>query len=212
MGDSHSLIAVILVIGAGFLPTIAAIANAQMMGPMASIFCNAVRAGVATGPQASLCGLLGGQNQVGQPPIAPNTAGGSAFPCNFGLTFNSQTGQCVPIGTTTSATNGVCGINSILQNGVCLPITATPIQTQPTPPTANAGPDQRVAENSTVILNGAGSAPTTPGATITGYSWTQTAGPAVSLIGANTVTPTFVAPTITSQTVNTIWKLKLFIL
>jgi hypothetical protein len=33
MGNSHSLIAAILVTGAGFLPTIAAIANAQMMGP-----------------------------------------------------------------------------------------------------------------------------------------------------------------------------------
>jgi K319-like protein len=41
---------------------------------------------------------------------------------------------------------------------------------------------------------------TTPGATITSYSWTQTAGPAVSLTGANTVTPTFVAPTVTAQT------------
>jgi K319-like protein len=196
MGNSHSFITAIVVIGAGLVPTtVAAIANAQMMGPMAS-FCNAVRAGVATGPQAGICGLLG-QNQLAQPPIAPNTAGGTAFPCSFGLTFNSQIGQCVPTGTATSTTNGVCGVNSILQNGVCIPIATTTTQT---PPTANAGPDQTVAENSTVILNGAGSAATTLGATITGYSWTQTAGPAVSLTGANTVTPTFLAPTVTAQT------------
>jgi hypothetical protein len=197
MGNSHSLIAAILIISVGFIPTIAVIANAQIMGPMTSMFCNAVRAGVATGPQAGICGLFT-QNQLAQPQIAPNAVGGTTFPCGSGLTFDSQTGQCVPTGTTTSTTNSVCGVNSILQNGVCVPITTT--QTQPTPPTANAGPDQTVAENSTVILNGARSAATTPGATITGYSWTQTAGPAVSLTGANTVTPTFIAPTLTAKT------------
>jgi K319-like protein len=82
-------------------------------------------------------------------------------------------------------------------DGVCVPIS----QTQPTPPTANAGPDQTVTNGSTVMLNGAGSTATTPGATVTGYSWTQTAGPAVSLSGANTVTSTFIAPTVTTQSV-----------
>jgi len=212
MGNSHSLIVAVLVISAGFIPTIAAIADAQLMGPMTSMFCKAVRAGVATGPQASICGLLG-QNQLTQSPIAPNTAGGTGFPCSqqfgcgtttnglgtansictSGYTFDSASGLCVP----TSTTNGLCGVNSILQNGVCVPIS----QTQPTPPIANAGPDQTVTEGSTVILNGAGSIATTPAATITGYSWTQTTGPAVSLTGANTATPTFIAPTnVTAQT------------
>lgn len=50
MGNPHSLMATILIIGAGFLPTIAGIANAQMMGPTTSMFCNAVRTGIATGP------------------------------------------------------------------------------------------------------------------------------------------------------------------
>lgn len=213
MGNSHSLIAAILVIGAGFLPpTITTMANAQMMGPMASMFCNAVRAGVATGPQAGICGLFA-QNQLGQSTLANGaTAGGTGFPClpqfgcgtttitnglgtansicSLGFTFDSASGLCVP----TSTTNGVCGVNFILQNGVCVPIS----QTQPTPPTANAGPDQTVTNGSTVMLNGAGSTATTPGATVTVYSWTQTAGPAVSLSRANTVTPTFIAPTVTT--------------
>ena len=217
MDNAHSIIAAILIIGAGFLhPTVTTIANAQMMGPMASMFCNAVRAGVATGPQAVMCGLFA-QNQLGQSTLANGaTAGGTGFPClpqfgcgttatngigtansicASGFTFDPASGLCIP----TSTTNGVCGVNFILQNGVCVPIS----QTQPTRPTANAGPDQTVTNGSTVILNGAGSTATTPGATITGYSWTQTAGPAVSLSGANTVTPTFIAPTLTAQTVLT---------
>ncbi|HZC21472.1 MAG TPA: hypothetical protein VE223_07485 [Nitrososphaeraceae archaeon] len=219
MGNAHSLIAAILIIGAGFLPpTVTTIANAQMMGPMASMFCNAVRAGVATGPQAGICGLFA-QNQLGQSTLAngATAAGGTGFPClpqfgcgttattttnglgiansicASGFTFDPASGLCIP----TSTTNRVCGVNFILQNGVCVPIS----QTQPTPPIANAGPDQTVTNGSIVILNGAGSTATTPGATITGYSWTQTAGPAVSLNAANTVTPTFIAPTVTTQTV-----------
>src|SRR5918911_342042 len=216
MDNAHSIIAAILIIGAGFLPpTVTTIANAQMMGPMASMFCNAVRAGVATGPQAGICGLFA-QDQLGQSTLANGaTAGGTGFPClpefgcgttttnglgtansicASGFTFDPASGLCVPTSTTT---NGICGVNFILQNGVCVPIS----QRQPTPPTANAGPDQTVTNGSTVTLNGAGSTATTLGSTITGYSWTQTAGPAVSLSGANTVTPTFIAPAVTTKTV-----------
>ena len=56
-------------------------------------------------------------------------------------------------------------------------------------PVANAGPDQTVTGGSVVTLNGSGSSdndndPLT-------YAWTQDSGPAVTLIGANTVYPTF---------------------
>jgi hypothetical protein len=61
------------------------------------------------------------------------------------------------------------------------------------PPIANAGPSQVVRPGALVVLNGAGSFDPS-GGTIISYSWVQTAGPTVSLSGANTATPTFIAP------------------
>jgi hypothetical protein len=55
-------------------------------------------------------------------------------------------------------------------------------------PIANAGPDQTVNQTATVNLDGTGSEATTT------FQWTQTDGPAVALNGANTATPSFVAP------------------
>ena len=60
------------------------------------------------------------------------------------------------------------------------------------PPQADAGPDQSVAPLAYVLLDGAGS--DDPDGTIVGYAWTQTAGPAVVLNGADTATPSFDAP------------------
>jgi hypothetical protein len=61
-------------------------------------------------------------------------------------------------------------------------------------PIANAGPSQVVSRGSLVTLDGTGSSAQN-GATIVSYSWVQTSGITASLSGANTVTPTFVAPT-----------------
>ena len=61
-------------------------------------------------------------------------------------------------------------------------------------PTANAGPDQTVASGASVALTGAGS--TDPEGGTLSYAWTQTAGPAVTLTGATTVSPGFTAPTL----------------
>ncbi len=77
-------------------------------------------------------------------------------------------------------------------------ITATGIVNPNTPPTANAGPDRSVFDRNasnvatTVVLDGTASsdpehAPLT-------YAWTQVGGPVVALTGANTATPSFVAP------------------
>jgi hypothetical protein len=55
-------------------------------------------------------------------------------------------------------------------------------------PIANAGADQTVDQTTTVHLDGTASQATTS------FSWTQTDGPAVTLNGANTATPSFVAP------------------
>lgn len=60
-----------------------------------------------------------------------------------------------------------------------------------TPPTANAGADRTVAELVSVSLQG--SANDADG-TVASQSWTQTAGPMVTLAGADTLTATFQSP------------------
>ena len=59
-------------------------------------------------------------------------------------------------------------------------------------PTANAGGPQTVAAGTMVSLSGLTSLD--PDGVITGYVWTQTAGPAVTLVNANTVAASFIAP------------------
>ncbi|MEM2139824.1 PKD domain-containing protein [Nitrososphaera sp.] len=63
---------------------------------------------------------------------------------------------------------------------------------------ANAGPDQNTIEGVTVALNGTAS--TAPVGESLTYSWTQTAGPSVSLSGASTASPNFIAPQVSSAT------------
>jgi hypothetical protein len=53
---------------------------------------------------------------------------------------------------------------------------------------SNAGPDQTVTQATTVKLDGTGSTDAT------GYAWTQTGGPSVTLTGAKTATPSFTMP------------------
>ena len=64
------------------------------------------------------------------------------------------------------------------------------------PPTADAGPDQDVLEVVTVNLDGSGSSD--PDGNTLGYSWSQTAGPNVTLTGGNTAQPSFPAPDVTA--------------
>lgn len=67
-------------------------------------------------------------------------------------------------------------------------------------PTANAGSTAAVSGGTTVLLNGAASTDG-DGDTLT-YSWAQTGGTAVTLTGANTATPSFVAPAATGAIQN----------
>ena len=61
-------------------------------------------------------------------------------------------------------------------------------------PLAEAGVDQAVSANSVVTLDG--SASTDPDGDIARYTWSQTAGPAITLANANSVKPTFTAPNV----------------
>ena len=60
-------------------------------------------------------------------------------------------------------------------------------------PTADAGPNETVAEGATVTLDGSRSAD--PEALPLAYTWSQAGVPEVDLNGADTATPTFTAPT-----------------
>ena len=66
------------------------------------------------------------------------------------------------------------------------------------PPVANAGQDKTVNAADRVTLDGSESKD--PDGNITSYSWTQTAGPPVTLNGANTATPSFTAPSLSNDT------------
>ncbi len=66
-------------------------------------------------------------------------------------------------------------------------------------PIANAGNDQVVNEGAIVDLDGQTSSDSD--GSIDSYNWTQTAGTAVSVSGANTATPSFTAPSVISDTV-----------
>jgi hypothetical protein len=57
------------------------------------------------------------------------------------------------------------------------------------------GPTQQVNMGQSATLDGTGSHAITSGSSIVSYFWVQTAGDPVALTGANTVKPTFTAPT-----------------
>ena len=65
------------------------------------------------------------------------------------------------------------------------------------PPTADAGADRSVPERSAVSLSGSGS---DSDGSIASYQWTQLAGPALSLSGADTATLGFTAPEVSAST------------
>jgi hypothetical protein len=103
-------------------------------------------------------------------PVVP--AGQPPALLSFALTVSS------PSGSATSSVN----------------VTVSPAAAANAPPVASAGPDQAVASGATVALDGSGSAD--PGGLALAFAWTQTAGAPVTLLGADTAHPSFVAPTV----------------
>ncbi len=73
------------------------------------------------------------------------------------------------------------------------------------PPTADAGPDQNVDEETTVTLDGSNSFDPDDG--IASYQWKQIAGPSVSLSNPQSVQPTFLAPNVGTDGVSFIFEL-----
>ena len=74
-----------------------------------------------------------------------------------------------------------------------------------TPPTADAGPDQQVAEGQEVYLNGSNSIDLDDG--IASYQWRQTNGSPVVLSDPTAVQPTFFAPDVASEGVSLTFQL-----
>jgi hypothetical protein len=72
---------------------------------------------------------------------------------------------------------------------VIITVEATSGPAVPDAPVADAGANQSVAQGALVILNGANSS-----GNITSYSWTQTGGPTVVLIGDSSASAGFIAP------------------
>jgi hypothetical protein len=69
---------------------------------------------------------------------------------------------------------------------------STPTPTPNTLPVANAGTNQSVGAGALVTLNG--SASSDPDGSVASYTWSQTAGPAVTLSSTTAAQPTFTAP------------------
>ncbi|MEN6474868.1 MAG: PKD domain-containing protein [Syntrophaceae bacterium] len=100
------------------------------------------------------------------------TAPSSATALTFVLTVTDKAGQ---------ASTATCVVN------------VTSVVNPNQAPTANAGTDQTVVEGAVVNLNGANS--TDADGSIVSYAWLQTGGSTtVTLVNANTATPTFTAP------------------
>jgi hypothetical protein len=130
-----------------------------------------------TGPSVSLS-----NPQSVQPTFtSPSVAGNTSISLTFELTVTDFGGL---LDTDTTVVN-VTGAND--------------------PPTADAGPDQNVDEETTVTLDGSNSSDPDDG--IKSYLWKQVTGPSVSISNPQSVQPTFLAPNVGTDGVSFIFEL-----
>jgi hypothetical protein len=121
--------------------------------------------------------------------IAPRVPFGQPpISLTFGLVVRSAAGGASPQSTVT--------------------ITVNPPATAGTP-VANAGTPQVVPSGTTLSLNG--SLSSDPNGNAITYAWTQTAGTAVTLTGANTANPAFTAPTLVPGSPNDVLTFSLVV-
>ena len=133
---------------------------------LTNLFCRSVLLGIATGPQASLCGLLQAQQLLQQQQQSSNNPLASLF---------QQQNPVVPVTTILTQPITNAGPNQVVSPG-------TPVTLDGTASTAGS----TITSPPGTITQGI----------ITAYSWVQTSGIAVSLNGPTTATPTFTAPTV----------------
>jgi hypothetical protein len=111
-------------------------------------------------------------------------SGASSSRPTFTAPIVGGTGQALTFQLTVTDNGGLSATDTVIVN----------VSNVNQAPTANAGPDQTVNEESSVTLDGSNSSD--PDGTISSYSWSQTGGTSVSLSGASSSRPTFTAPTV----------------
>ncbi|MFZ1386585.1 MAG: immunoglobulin-like domain-containing protein [Thiolinea sp.] len=122
-----------------------------------------------------------------------------------GATATDNVDTTVTVTTTSTVETTTAGSYTVTYNATdaagnaATPVIRT-VVVNPIPnvaPTANAGGDQTVNEQTTVTLNGSG---TDTDGTIATYTWTQVSGPTVTLSPIDQVQATFTAPDVTADT------------
>jgi hypothetical protein len=152
---------------------------------------------VAAGAAVTLSGAASNANNAGQTLtyVWTQTAGTAVTLTGASTAVPTFTAPALAIGaadvTLTFSLVVNDGIAASPSDSVSITVTA-PVNTAPT---ADAGPDQTVAQGSSVTLDGTGSSDPDAGQVLT-YAWTQTAGPAQTLSNATSSNPQFIAPSL----------------
>jgi len=126
-------------------------------------------------------------------------ANGDALSYRWDFGDGSSATTSTPSASHSYAAVGTYSVTLVVNDGeTSSPPATASVSIQSRPPIANAGPDQTVVQRTTVHLDGGASAD--PDGTIVGALWRQVAGPTVTLSGGTTLSPSFVAPHLSTTT------------